>query len=69
MEPLVNVKMAAEALGVSPEFVKRLYRQGLLRAVHLGRAVRIPLYEIERLAREGVPRRQQVMRRLNGQER
>lgn len=57
MEQLVSVKEAASSLGVSQEFVKRLYRRGELRAVHLGRAVRIPRYEIERVAREGVPTR------------
>src|SRR5262249_49096155 len=49
MERLVTMKRAAEILSVSPEFLKKLERAGRLRVVRLGRAVRIPQQELERL--------------------
>lgn len=58
MEPLVSIKEAASTWGVSREFVKRLYRRGELQVVRFGRVVRIPQHELERIARQGVPRRQ-----------
>ena len=54
MERLVTVKQAALMLSLSPEFLKKLRRQGGLRVVRLGRAVRISERELERLAVEGV---------------
>ena len=53
MEQLVTVKQAAATLSLSPEFVKKLERQGRLQVVRIGRAVRISEQEVERLCREG----------------
>ncbi len=48
----MTIRRAAERLAVSHEFIKRLCRRGAIRVVRLGRAVRIPEHEIERLCRE-----------------
>jgi excisionase family DNA binding protein len=52
VEQLLTIRKAAEQLAVSPEFIKRLCRRGALRVVRLGRAVRVPQHELERLCRE-----------------
>ena len=52
MMQLLTVKKAAAALSVSPEFIKKLQRQGRLKVVRLGRAIRISEQELERLCRE-----------------
>ena len=52
MMQLLSIKKAATALSVSPEFLKKLQRQGRLRVVRLGRAIRISEQELERLVRE-----------------
>jgi len=52
MERLVSLRRAAALLSVSPAFLKKLQRQGRLRIVRLGRAVRVSEQEIERLCRE-----------------
>jgi excisionase family DNA binding protein len=51
---LYTIKEAASRLAVSPEFLKRLQRQGQLRVVRLGRAVRISEQELQRLSLEGL---------------
>ncbi len=53
MTKLLALKDAAEQLSVSPEFLKKLQRDGRLQVVRLGRAVRVSEEEVERLAREG----------------
>jgi len=52
MTRLLTLKETAELLAVSEEFLKKLRRQGRLRVVQLGRAVRVSQQEIERLCRE-----------------
>jgi excisionase family DNA binding protein len=52
MDQLVTLKQAAVLLSVSPEFLKKLQRQGRLKVIHLGRAVRVSVQELERLCRE-----------------
>jgi excisionase family DNA binding protein len=52
MTQLLTIKKAAEMLAVSPEFLKKLQRQGRLRIVRLGRAVRVSEQELERICRE-----------------
>ena len=52
MLQLLTIKRAATRLAVSPEFLKKLQRQGRLKIVRLGRAIRISEQELERLARE-----------------
>lgn len=52
MTQLLTIKEAAAILAVSPEFLKKLQRQGRLRVVRLGRAIRISEQELERLCRE-----------------
>lgn len=47
---LLTVREAAERLSLSPRQVRRLIAWGQLRAVRLGRAVRVPEGELERLA-------------------
>lgn len=56
MQQLMTLKAAAAALSVSPEFLKKLQRQGRLKVVRLGRAVRISSEEVDRLVREGTQR-------------
>ena len=51
MERLLTVKEASQRLSVSPEFLKKLQRQGQLKVVRIGRAVRISEHELERLCR------------------
>jgi len=53
---MFTVKQAASILAVSPEFLKKLQREGRLRVVQLGRAVRIPEEELERLSVAGFRR-------------
>lgn len=48
---LVSVDDAARMLGVSGTLVRALERKGLLRGVRLGRVLRVPVDEIERLVR------------------
>ena len=52
MERLLTLKQAAEKLAVSLQFLKRLQRQGRLRVVRLGRAIRVEEAELERLVRD-----------------
>lgn len=40
---------ASELLGVSPVSIRRAIQQGRIKAVHVGRYLRIPAEEIERL--------------------
>lgn len=53
---LMTIKQAAANLSVSPEFLKKLQRNGRIRVVHLGRAVRLAEEEIQRLCRAGLTR-------------
>lgn len=52
---LLRPREAALALGISKAYIYRLLSDGTIRKVALGRAVRIPIEEIDRLATEGVP--------------
>lgn len=52
MTQLLRLKKAAQRLDVSPEFLKKLRRQGRLRVVRLGRALRVTEEELDRLCRE-----------------
>ena len=63
---MFTIKQAASILAVSPQFLKRLQREERLRVVRLGRAVRIPEQELERLSMLGFRRRAEfgVDRRL-----
>jgi excisionase family DNA binding protein len=56
MDRLYTLRRAAARLDVSERFLRRLYASGRLRVVRLGRAVRIPQQEVERVGREGVGR-------------
>jgi excisionase family DNA binding protein len=49
---LLTLKQAAATLSVSPEFLKKLQRQGRLKVVRLGRAIRVSEQELDRLCRE-----------------
>jgi excisionase family DNA binding protein len=53
---VVGPDEAARLLRLSRSFVYELVARGVLRTVKLGRARRILLEDIERVAREGVPR-------------
>lgn len=49
--PELTTTEVAEALGISRRTVLRRVRDGSIRAMTLGRAVRIPRAEVERLLR------------------
>lgn len=51
---LLNRIAAAEALGISMRTLDEHIRAGRISAVRIGRLVRIPLAEVERVVREGV---------------
>ncbi len=56
MEPLaVDIKEAARLTSLSPHTIRWYARTGRIRSVRCGRRIIIPLAELERLAREGVP--------------
>jgi excisionase family DNA binding protein len=50
---LVRVRSAADALDVREGTIRKWIAQQRIKAVRIGRAVRIPMDEIERLVREG----------------
>jgi excisionase family DNA binding protein len=52
MKPLLDVKGAAEALAVSPWTIRAYIRDGKLRAVRIGRLVRLEAAELERFVNE-----------------
>ena len=49
----LSFRSAGTLLGIDRATVASLVKSGVLRAVPWGRAIRIPLVEVERLAREG----------------
>ncbi len=57
---MLSVSQAAQALGLKPGTIRAWIAQRKLGHVKLGRAVRVPRTEIERLLREGaVPAREE----------
>ena len=52
MDRLFTLRAAAQKLAVSQQFLKRLQRQGRLRVIRLGRAIRVSEQELERLCRD-----------------
>lgn len=46
----------AQALSLSEATIDRLIKDGVLRAVKIGRSVRIPVEDVKRVATEGVRR-------------
>ena len=50
-----SVKDAAAALSVSRNLIDRAINHNLIRCTRIGRAVRIPAAEVERVAIEGLP--------------
>lgn len=56
MALLVSKREAARLLGVDRNWtLDRLVKEGAIRVVQVGKRVRIPMAEVERLAREGEP--------------
>jgi excisionase family DNA binding protein len=55
---LLRVAEAAEVLAISRSSLYQLMSSGEVRTVRLGRTVRIPRRELERLASAGLPSRQ-----------
>ena len=56
LKPLaVSIPEAARLLGLSPHTIRFYIRQSKISPVRFGRRVSIPMSEIERLAREGIP--------------
>jgi excisionase family DNA binding protein len=53
MEQLLSVNQAAELLGTTVRFPRRLIAERRVRFIHVGRHVRIPLSTLEDLIREG----------------
>jgi len=51
---LISIADAADRWSVSPRSVWRWIAAGDIKVVKLGRAVRIPVSEIDRIARQGV---------------
>ena len=49
-----TIQEVANALSVSAALVRKWRKQGLIRVVKLGRCVRIPVEELNRLAQGGV---------------
>lgn len=56
----VSIPEAAHLLNLSPHTIGSYVRRGIIRPVRFGRRVTIPMTEIERLAREGVPSHQEI---------
>jgi excisionase family DNA binding protein len=53
MEQLLSVNQAAELLGTTVRFPRRLVAERRVRFIHVGRQVRIPLSALEDLIRDG----------------
>jgi len=53
MEQLLSVNQAAEMLGTTVRFPRRLVAERRVRFIHIGRHVRIPLSALEDLIRDG----------------
>ena len=53
MEQLLSVNQAAELLGTTVRFPRRLIAERRVRFIHVGRHVRIPLSALEDLIRDG----------------
>ena len=53
MEQLLSVNQAAEMLGTTVRFPRRLVAERRVRFIHVGRHVRIPLSALEDLIRDG----------------
>ena len=53
MEQLLSVNQAAERLGTTVRFPRRLVAERRVRFIHVGRHVRIPLSALEDLIRDG----------------
>ena len=53
MEQLLSVNQAAEILGTTVRFPRRLVAERRVRFIHIGRHVRIPLSALEDLIRDG----------------
>ena len=51
----VTRRKAADFWGVSEGLVIKLDRLGLIKTISIGRAKRVPLEEVHRVLREGVP--------------
>ena len=55
VKPLaVSLEEASRLLPVSVHTWRKYLRKGLVRGIHVGRRVLIPLSELERVAREGI---------------
>lgn len=54
MEPLLNVKDAANLLAVSPWTIRAYIREGKLRPVRIGRLVRLDEQELRRFVAEAL---------------
>jgi excisionase family DNA binding protein len=52
---LNSIRQAAKQLGVSPSTLRRDIRLRRIRAVRYGRRVLIPVAELDRIEREGLP--------------
>ena len=51
---MATIATASQQLGVSHDTIERGIRRGSIKAVRFGRAIRIPVPEVERLKREGL---------------
>ncbi len=55
MATFLTVREAAEQLAISPRHLRRLIARREIRAVRLGRAIRLPEAELRRLAGDDQP--------------
>ena len=52
---MLSVDECAQAVGLSPRFVRMLIQRGQLRAIRIGKRVLVPVEELERFARISEP--------------
>lgn len=53
MDPLLTVELAAERLGTSPRFIRRLIAERRIRFTRLGRHVRIAVSDLDEFIAAG----------------
>ena len=50
-----SLEEASSALSVSPTMLQRAISHGLIKSIKVGAAIRLPVAEIERVGRDGLP--------------
>lgn len=52
-----GIRSVAEAFGLSHDSIKRLVLAGRIKSIHIGGRRLIPISEVDRLERDGLPQR------------